>query len=153
MKTFSANDIATWFILKFAEYGDVVTHLKIQKLLYFSEAWNQVINDSELFKEEIQAWAHGPVVLEVFQQYKDYGWKPLPIPNDQDCPKFPAKVLNILLQVFDSYGELPAKTLENMTHTDRPWIDARGDLAPEERCNTVIPKDQIKSYFKTKYGM
>ena len=46
----------------------------------------------------------------------------------------------------------PAKTLEKMTHLDRPWIDARKGFAPEERCDNVIPKAEIKTYFLDKYG-
>ncbi|WP_225181379.1 Panacea domain-containing protein [Pectobacterium aroidearum] len=153
MKAYRAENIATWFILKFAESGDVVTHLKIQKLLYYAEAWCQVINNSELFVEKIEAWAHGPVVPEVFHLYKKHGWNPLPIPKDKKHPKLSPKTKKILNQVIESYGELPAKTLENMTHNDEPWINARKGLEPEERCEVVIPKADIKSFFKKKYRM
>jgi uncharacterized phage-associated protein len=152
MATLKASDVANWFIGKLAESGDVVTHLKVQKLLYYSEAWNQVINDEQLFDEEIQAWAHGPVVPEVFQEFKQHGWNPLPIPDSDKLPKFSEETENVLNQVIDSYGELPAKTLENMTHEDEPWIKARGNLDPEERCENAISKEAIKDYFKKKYG-
>ncbi|MBD8144293.1 type II toxin-antitoxin system antitoxin SocA domain-containing protein [Pantoea agglomerans] len=153
MKVYSAKDVATWFIHKFAESGDVVTHLKIQKLLYYAEAWHQVLNDSELFKEKIQAWAHGPVVPEIFHTYKEHGWNTLPVPKDKKLPKFSKKTESVLIQVIDSYGELPAKTLERMTHGDQPWIKAREGFEPEQRCEKVMPKTEIKSFFKTKYGM
>jgi hypothetical protein len=39
-----------------------------------------------------------------------------------------------------------------MTHKDKPWIDARNGLAPEARCSTVMPKEDIKVYFNEKYG-
>lgn len=151
MAAHKATDVANWFIEKLAESGDVVTHLKVQKLLYYSEAWNQVINGEELFDERIEAWAHGPVVPEVFQEFKHHGWNPLPIPDREKIPKFSEDTEYVLNQVIDSYGELPAKTLENMTHEDDPWIKARGDRDPEERCDTVMPKDKIKDYFKKKY--
>lgn len=150
MATHKATDIANWFIKKFAESGDFVTHLKVQKLLYYSEAWSQVINDEELFDGQIQAWAHGPVVPEVFHEFKQHGWNSLPIP--EEIPKFSEKTESILNQVIDTYGELPAKTLENMTHEDEPWIQARGDIQPEERCEAPIPKEKIKDFFREKYG-
>ena len=60
--------------------------------------------------------------------------------------------LDILSQVLETYGESSAKTLEHMTHKDKPWIDARNGLAPEARCSTVMPKEDIKVYFNEKYG-
>lgn len=153
MKKYKATDIANWFIYKFAESGDPITHLKVQKLLYYAEAWHQVINNSELIEGEFQAWAHGPVVPEVFQSFRKHGWNTLPIPDKSELPKISSSAENILEQVLDSYGELPAKTLENMTHKDEPWIKARHGFEPEERCENIMPKSEIKNFFKHKYNM
>lgn len=151
MAMHKAIEIANWFIAKAAESGDLVTHLKVQKLLYYAEAWTQTLIDKELFSEQIQAWAHGPVVVEVFQEFKAHGWNPLPVPQLQKMPLIDAETEEILVQVFDTYGDLPAKTLEDMTHKDDPWIKARGDLSPEIRCETVMPKAEIKKFFQNKY--
>jgi uncharacterized phage-associated protein len=149
---YQAIQVANWFISKAAESGDLFTHLKVQKLLYYAEAWTQVLLDQNLFNEKIQAWAHGPVVPEVFQAFKEYGWNPLPIPPSNPIPNLDNDILEVLTQVYDTYGDLPAKTLESMTHDDAPWITARGTLEPEERCEVVMPKDRIKEYFKHKYA-
>jgi uncharacterized phage-associated protein len=146
-----AKDVAEWFIAKAAESGDQITHLKLQKLLYYAEAWSQTLRDEELYKEEIQAWAHGPVVPEVFHEFKQYGWNPLPVPSEQKIPEIDNDVKDVLEQVFDVYADLPAKTLEDMTHQDDPWIKARGGISPEERCDTVMPKEALKKFFKEKY--
>lgn len=74
------------------------------------------------------------------------------MPEVGNIPKFSEETENVLKQVIDTYGELPAKTLENMTHEDEPWIQARGNLEPEERCETTIPKEEIKDFFEKKYG-
>jgi len=152
MALHKATEIANWFIAKAAESGDHVTHLKVQKLLYYAEAWTEVITGKELFDEQMQAWAHGPVVPEVFQEFKSHGWDTLPVPQDQELPKVAEDVVDVLNQVYGAYGELPAKTLEVMTHKDEPWIAARGDLASEARCEAVIPKREIKEYFEKKYS-
>ena len=146
-----AKEVADWFIAKSAESGDLITHLKVQKLVYFAEAWSQTLDDKPLIDEEFQAWAHGPVVPEVFQAFKEHGWQPLPVPENQQVPEVPDQYLSVLNQVFDSYGGISAKTLENMTHRDSPWIDARGDCSPEERCDKVIDKSAIKKFYKKKY--
>jgi len=147
---YRAIDIANWFISQFdKDVGDVVTHLKVQKLLYFGEAWCQALLDRELFYEEIEAWAHGPVVREVFNEFKDCGWQPLSA--NGDIIKLDEDVENVLKQVLDVYGEASAKTLENITHSHKPWLDARGDLSPEARCNNKMPKESIRKYFIEKY--
>ncbi|NWB96077.1 SocA family protein [Pseudomonas gingeri] len=151
MALHKAMDIANWFVAKCAGSGDLITNLKVQKLLYYAEAWTQTLIDKELFPEQIQAWAHGPVVPEVFQEFKKYGWSPLPTPEDQKIPIVSAEAEDILIRVFEAYADLPAKTLESMTHKDVPWMNARGSLSPEERCEVVMPKSEICEFFRTKY--
>lgn len=149
--TYKAINVADWFINQFdKESGDVITHLKVQKLLYFSEAWCQVLLNKELFSENIEAWAHGPVVREVFDQFRSAGWTPLNVTGD--VIEFDNDVNDVLLQVLEAYGDVSAKHLEHLTHQDRPWKDARGSLSPEARCSNIISKQVIKSYFTEKYN-
>jgi uncharacterized phage-associated protein len=149
--TFAAFDVAKWFINRVdREAGDAITHLKVQKLLYYAEAWHQVTNGEELLKEQFEAWAHGPVVREVYARLADKGWQALG-PIDPPPPEFPQATVEVLELVTDLYDQFNAKQLEEMTHSDKPWIDARGNLAPEARCSTVMPKPAIKAYFEEKY--
>lgn len=148
--TYKAVDVANWFIEQFdKDAGDVITHLKLQKLLYFAEAWTQLLLDRELFDENIEAWAHGPVVREVFNEFQGSGWQPLVASSN--VIDFDEEVNDVLEQVLDAYGNVSAKTLEHMTHNDRPWIEARGALAPEARCSNIISKELIKEFFVEKY--
>jgi uncharacterized phage-associated protein len=148
---FEAFDVAKWFINRVdRESGESITHLKVQKLLYFAEAWYQVLHGKDLFNEQIEAWAHGPVVREVYGKLSDYGWQALP-PIDPTMLEFPEDVQGALELVVDLYDRFGAKQLESITHTDRPWLDARGGLAPEARCTAPIDKSAIRAYFKEKY--
>jgi uncharacterized phage-associated protein len=149
--TYKALDVSNWFINQFdKESGDVLTHLKVHKLLYYSEAWCQLLLERELFSEDIEAWAHGPVVREVFNEFKTSSWEPLYISGD--LVDFDEDVEDVLEQVLEAYGDVSAKTLEHTTHQDQPWKDARGSLAPEARCSNVIAKEKIKKHFLKKYG-
>lgn len=151
MTKYKAIDIANWLIFKSSQYGDLITHLKVQKLLYYSEAWVQAILNKELFQESIQAWSHGPVVPEVFHAFKSNQWNSLPVPSQDSIITIDEDYEDVLNQVFDTYADIPAKTLELMTHNDAPWIKARGSLDPEQRCEVVMQKNDIKDYFKNKY--
>jgi uncharacterized phage-associated protein len=150
--TYQAINIANWFINQFdRESGDNITHLKVQKLLYFSQAWYQVLKNEELFAEEIEAWAHGPVVREVFNEFKENGWNPLS--PTSDMVSIDKDTEDVLTQVLNAYGDLTAKTLENMTHQDDPWKDARAGISPEASCSRIMPKDSIKEFFIAKYNV
>ncbi len=149
--TYKAIDVANWFISQFdKESGDVITHLKVQKLLYFSEAWSQVLLERKLFSEDMEAWAHGPVVREVFNKFNGAGWQPLN--TTEEIIEFDQDVSEVLLQVLETYGDVSAKTLEEMTHQDQPWKDTRGSLPLEARCSGIISKESIKNYFIEKYS-
>lgn len=148
---YRALDVANWFINQFdKESGDVVTPLKLQKLLYYSECWCQILLGQALFSENIEAWAHGPVVREVFNEFKSAGWEPLNISGK--LVDFDEEVVDVLEQVLEAYGNVSAKTLEQMTHQDQPWKDARGYLSPEARCSNIMSKEKMKDYFLKKYG-
>lgn len=148
--SYKAIDIANWFISQFdEESGDVITHLKVQKLLYFSEAWSQVLLDRELFSEDMEAWTHGPVVRDVYREFTGAGWGPLSVSGE--IPDFDEETQSVLSQVLEAYGSVAAKTLEHLTHQDLPWKEARRGVPDEARCSNVISKQSIKSYFQKKY--
>lgn len=143
--------VAAWFINHVdRDSGDSMTPLKLQKLLYYAQAWHLLAFDKPLFDEDMQAWAHGPVVPSVYHEFKGYGFNS--IPEHKAIEEIDATSEAILSQVADIYGEFSAKRLEAMTHLEAPWRDARGGLAPEARCDSVIPKDAIKTFFQRTYG-
>lgn len=144
--------IANWFVNNLSDHeaGEVVTHLQVQKLLYFAQAWHMMLLGRPLFAEDMEAWPHGPVVPSVWHEFKQFSWHPIPpgAPSDgigEDS-------LKVLEQVRDVYGAFGAKKLEAMTHAERPWIQARGGRAPEERCEEKISKESIVKYYEEVYG-
>ncbi|MEG0940037.1 MAG: DUF4065 domain-containing protein [Comamonas sp.] len=144
-------NVAAWFINHVdRDSGDSMTPLKLQKLLYYAQAWHLLAFDEPLFQEEMQAWAHGPVVPSVYHEFKTYGFNSIPEYNGAE--EIDEESERILSQVADIYGEFSAKRLEAMTHMEDPWKDARRGIAPEARCDAVIPKDTIKAYFQRTYG-
>ncbi len=43
-----------------------MTAMKLQKLVYYSQAWHLVWTEKPLFDNRIEAWANGPVVWELY---------------------------------------------------------------------------------------
>ena len=124
---YSPSKIADWFLCNIdREAGESLTHLKLQKLVYYAQAWAITLFDNPLFDEDFQAWTHGPVLYSLFVKYRDYGWDSLPIPNV--CPEFNEDIENLLQDILNIYGKYSAKYLENLTHQESPWINTRGEI-------------------------
>lgn len=142
------NQIASWFICSIdREAGDAITHLKLQKLLYYAQAWSMVFDGKSLFVEDFEAWAHGPVLRSIYDLYKDYGYDSIP-PKIQDDIAIPEDAEATLKEVYRVYGEKSAKALENLTHSEAPWIEARKGYEPQERCSVVITKESMLECYK-----
>jgi len=143
----SCSKVADYFI-KFAnERGSFLSNLKLQKLVYYAQAWHLALHDTPLFKEDFEAWVHGPVIPELYQEYKKFGWQP--ILKDAN-PELPENVENFLDEVAKEYFACDAYELEQMTHAEDPWNLARGDRLPDEPCNEVIKQEWMKEYYKSR---
>jgi uncharacterized phage-associated protein len=148
---YSACDIAHWILAGIDRAaGDSITHLKLQKLLYYAQAWALCLLGRPLFEEDLQAWVHGPVAESVFRAYRRHGFEALPPPDS--VPALAPEDEDHLRAVIDAYGDFSARRLEAMTHNEDPWRQARGDLAPDCASQAVIPKDHMKSFYTALYA-
>lgn len=144
---YSALDIAKWFInAADREAGDAITHLKVQKLVYYAQGWAMVYLGKPLFDEDMQAWAHGPVVPSVWNHFRDQGYQALPV--QKITKRVGDDVAQLLASVNERYGIYSAKKLEHMTHSEPPWKNARKGLPAEARCTETISKDDIRAFFE-----
>ena len=102
---------------------DNVSNKKLQKLAYYVYAWYMVIYNKKIANIEFEAWEHGPVCRKLYNKYRCYGWNVIPsykgfVLADDEKIKFIQGVLNV-------YGDYSADELEQMTHNELPWIEAR----------------------------
>lgn len=145
-------DIANYFIGFANETGDYVTNLKLQKLVYYAQAWYLANFGKPLFEDDFEAWVHGPVIPSLYRKYKKYG--SAPIKEDVDFvklkSKFDAEVIRFLGEVIKVYMPAGGYQLEQMTHIESPWINARGKKEPDEKSEKVISKRSMKVYYGKK---
>lgn len=140
------RDIARWFLSK-----NSMTHKKLQKLCYYAQAWYCALYDgSPLFEDEIQAWIHGPVIPTLYPVYADYKWNDIP-QEDFDESVFDQKVLDILNSVHFTYNKFNGDQLEMLSHSEDPWIKARGDLEEWEVCTNPIKIEDMVKYYRKLY--
>lgn len=147
---YNAKQIAHYFIYKSNPYSNEnITNLKLQKLLYYAQGHYLVENSGNpLFKNEIEAWVHGPVVRDVYSQYSHYNFNV--IENDVNLEMIADiedETKELLDQVWDKYKKYNGKQLELMTHQESPWKDIRGDLPPFVYTDDPIPLREIQNYF------
>lgn len=147
---YTALDIARWILAGVdRDSGDSITHLKLQKLIYYVQAWSLALRDKPLFEEDMQAWAHGPVADSVFQEYRDYGFEAIPAPTT--VPEILNEDAEHIMEVVNVYSEHSAKVLERMTHNEQPWLEARKNLPPEARSKTPIDKNTMRVFYRKAY--
>jgi uncharacterized phage-associated protein len=143
VRILSAQDVARYFLaIVDKDAGDNMTHLKLQKLLYYAQGFYIAMHGGEpLFGEPIEAWDHGPVVPQVYQAFKGCGNRPIERPEDFDPQDYPPEVRELLDAVYRVYGQFTAWKLRDLTHGEAPWRDT-----PR---NGEIPRQSLREFFQS----
>jgi uncharacterized phage-associated protein len=128
---------------------DYLTNLRLQKLLYYAQAWSLVMRKKPIFSQSIEAWVHGPVVREVYAQYADNGDRVIsPDGIDATKIKLTPEERSFVGSVWESYKGYSASKLREMTHQEEPWINARNGYGPADSCEVVIAHKAMRDYFQ-----
>jgi uncharacterized phage-associated protein len=121
----TANDVANIFLSWANDDGDLITNLKLQKLIYYAQAWHLVHFDKPLFNDVIEAWEFGPVIPDTYHQFKKFGYSAIKYKKTGDEKKvFTKNQLSYLIDVYDTFIKYSAHELVNMTHNEKPWRKA-----------------------------
>lgn len=137
--------VADYFLSFCHEHGDNLTNLKLQKLIYYAQAWHLAIFSTALFDEGIEAWIHGPVIPSVYHRFKRYQWNS--ISEEIIIPELGDEIRELLDEVLEVYGGFQAFQLEEITHREDPWIVARNGLSPDEISHNRIDINLMRSYY------
>lgn len=169
LKSMKEQDTATYKVLDVCrhvinysnecDYG--ISNLKLQKVLYFIQAYFLIEKKDRTpcFDEKIEAWDFGPVVPEAYYEYKQYGSGDIPtiesfiifdkgyIWNSKKV-KFEDTLISdtdksLINKVVDKFADYSATDLVFfLTHRQSPWIDA---YTPYR--NNEIAVETLKEYF------
>ena len=121
--------------------------MKLQKLVYYSQAWHLVWEDAPLFPEQIQAWAIGPVVYELYKLHRGKFEVTPKMIKGGDADSLSANEKESIDVVLQHYGKLKAYELSDMTHREAPWKDARGPLPAGAPCSNPITDVAMYEYY------
>lgn len=139
---YNVLDVANKILLYGAERdgGELISNLKLQKLLYYMQGFYLAYFHKSLFDEEIEAWQYGPVVPVVYEHYKDNGSAGIQ-PNGQNLFFNSPKEDVLFNEVFRVYGDYSAIGLMNLTHNEMPWKSTKiGDVIDKQKLNSFFGK-------------
>lgn len=153
-------DVAHLVVLAASQKGIGVTPLKLQKLLYYLQAWNLVFFNTPVFQDEPEAWVNGPVYRKVYDHYRDYQmYEFIKIAPEEKLHidervaeivraiGFEASQQELFDEIISKYGKMASADLGLRTHSEDPWKDARKGLGIFDYSNNVITHASMAKYY------
>jgi uncharacterized phage-associated protein len=145
MPRYTASDIANYFLYKAQEDNqELLSNLKLQKLVYYAQGLSLVVFDRPLFEENIEAWTYGPVIPFLYHKYKEYGSRGICVDDDFDPSIIDDETKDFLDEVYSVFGQFSAVRLMDIAHGDQCWIDA--GIGNEITCDSM--RQCLKKYLK-----
>ena len=145
----TCKQIADYFLTLFDndEDGELLSNLKLQKLVYYAQGTYLAKYDELLFEDAIEAWAYGYVIPSLYQEFKKHGASALPAPDNFEYSNYPKEMQDVLDEVYLNYGQYSAWRLSQLNHEESLWKEYK-----DGKNDSVIPVEEIKSFFKKKHG-
>jgi len=153
-------DVAHLVVLAASQKGIGVTPLKLQKLLYYLQAWNLVFFNNPIFQDEPEAWVNGPVYRKVYDHYRDYQMYEFIKISPEEKQHIDERVVEIVRaigfdasqqelfdEIISKYGKMASADLGLRTHSEDPWKDARKGLGIFDYSTNVITHESMAKYY------
>lgn len=159
MEPYNALDIARYIINYSISKNKSITNLQLQKIMYYVQAAGMVSNGIPIFSESIKNWKYGPVIEEVYQEFRVNGHSSIPKQDKViniifDSENFEVKVVekkfddsiidledkNLIIKVVDCYLDSDPFDLVEKTHSEAPWKNSNQ--------NEIICINDILDYYR-----
>lgn len=127
---------------------DPLTHLRLQKLLYYAQAWSLIVRESELFSDDLEAWRQGPVVPSVANKLQDgQGANTIRLEAFADTPDLQGEQAEFVRRVWESYNPHSACQHSRMAHEEQPWCKAWGNRGGDANGTVPIAIEDLENFF------
>lgn len=134
-----------------------MSHLKLQKLVYYIEGHHLAYFEAPLIEDEFEAWVHGPVSRKIFNALREHSLlygdirfvkeTGVQAPEEIAHKTLSQDQIDLIDEVIETYGKFTGMQLESMTHNEKPWLEARKGCAPGDKCTNLISKETMRTYF------
>jgi len=118
---------------------ELISHLKLQKLVYFCQGYSIAFFNKPLFPDTIEAWPHGPVCPKLYHILKGYGSLPITASIEPEKISLNEEEKQLVRVVYDTYGQYSAMKLRKISHEEGPWKDTQ--------TSAVISCEAMSKYF------
>ncbi|MEZ6062231.1 MAG: DUF4065 domain-containing protein [Planctomycetaceae bacterium] len=123
---------------------ELLTQMHLHKLLYYVQGLSLGLRGIPAFQDEIQAWTHGPVVRSI----RTVVGPGVPIPEGMFRDEYPSDDdRDFIRAVWNRYRTYSAWALRNMSHSERPWLEARQGLRPDEQSDRPVSHASLTEFF------
>jgi Uncharacterized phage-associated protein len=137
-------DVAKYVLNKTGE----ISTMKLQKLVYYCQAWSLAWDEVPLFEEDFQAWANGPVCVPLFDFHRGKFVINTDFLSDKANIDHLSKTQRETIDaVLEDLGDKESQWLSNLTHMEAPWKNARKGIPPGIRGDQIISKADIQEYY------
>jgi uncharacterized phage-associated protein len=147
----TVHDVARYILARQDPASEPITNKKLQKLLYLAQGTtlamlHRVLWDTSALGARVTAWKQGPVVPDLWREYKASRWNPLPIPDGVDPQTIDPVARAIIDDVLNTYGRWTADQLAKLTHEHEPWAKAweKAQVNPND---DLISEPDMKAFF------
>ena len=158
MGTVDIKDYATYIGITMLMKGVTVSPLKLQKILYYEQAWYMVCfgRENTLFENAPEAWVNGKVPgMCEHLRYEDFDTdeekaqkRAIELKESMQLNK---EEIDLTEQVIMLYGTKTQNQLILLTLSEKPWSEKREGLMPYEYSNELISLDTMYNYYKERY--
>jgi uncharacterized phage-associated protein len=127
-----------------------MTAMKLQKLVYYSQAWSLVWDEAPLISEQVQAWANGPVIPELYTAHRGL-YTVAPGQIEGNPGKLDKDQIETIEAVLQHYGDKHSQWLSDLTHAEDPWKNARqqAGLTDGARGSVEISQAAMAEYYSS----
>lgn len=141
----TAHDVAAYILQKKGE----MTAMKLQKLVYYSQAWSLVWDEEPLFRDRVEAWVNGPVIPALYRLHR--GTFKVSTWPEGDPGALSPKQRETVDAVLTYYGDKSSQWLSDLTHREAPWNEARKGLDPGDASKREISHASMAEYYSNPY--
>jgi len=139
----SPLDVAEYILRKIGR----TSTMKLQKLVYYCQAWSLVWDESPLFHENIEAWTNGPVIRELFNYHR--GMFDIEKVLTGNPALLSTEQVETIDAVIEFYGDKQAQWLIDLSHSEEPWQQARRGVEESERWSRSISLESMANYYSS----
>lgn len=138
-------DVAKYILQK----QGAMTAMKLEKLVYYCQAWSLVWDSKPLFPEKIEAWANGPVVPDLYQVHRGMFSVDVSVFKMGKTENLSKEEKETIDAVLETYGDKSPQWLSELTHNEDPWKNARNGLPVGVGGNREITASAMVEYYES----